>query len=151
MKKFTLLLVIATLLLFACGKTEKQIENLEETAAETQKAVSMAFMVDGIGEISKIHIEKAAYTVKGVTEANWDMDSKNIKIVGTSDVVWEDVHTAISEAGFDTSEMKASDEAYNALPEEAHYRIKKVKRTATVRDEGEQKGTVKAKRTKPGE
>lgn len=153
MKKFTLLLVIATLLLFACGKTENKTEVTEDQPAEVQKAVSMTFTVHGIGEMSKKLIEEAAFTVKGVSDANWDMDSKNIKVNGNGDVVWEDVHTAISTAGFDTTEMKASDEAYNALPLEAQYRVIKEEKAEPVVTEKENTDTnrTKAKRVKVGE
>lgn len=157
MKKIILLLVLATLLLTACGKKEAPVEEIqpaEEQTVEVEKIASMNFIVQGEGETAKKLIEAAAMTVKGVTEVNWNMDKKTIKVTGSGDLVWEDVHSAIANAGFDTIEMKASDEAYEALPEEAKYR--KPIRKATLRDsnnqgnQGNQDNTnrIKAKRQK---
>lgn len=152
MKKTFLLLIIATLLLLACGKKEAPVEDVkpaEETPVVVEKVVSMNFAVQGKGEVAKELIEKAALTVAGVTDANWDMDKMSIKINGSSEVVWEEVHGAIAGAGFDTTEMKATDEAYMALPDEAKYRIRK----ATVRSKVNEKegNRTKAKRQKVGE
>lgn len=153
MKKFILLLVIMTLVLFACAKKEAPVEEIkvvEEEVVEVQQVVSMNFTVQGVGEVSKKLIEAAALTVNGVNEATWDIDNMNIRISGNNDVKWEEVHSAIAAAGFDTTDMKATDEAYNALPEAAKYRPlpagkKPVqKNNAKVQDDG----TIKAKRVK---
>lgn len=133
MKKIILLLIVATLLLVACAKKEATVEEVkpaEEVVVE--KTASMVFAVQGEGDIAKKLIEGAVLTVKGVTEVNWDMDTKQIKVVGNSELVWEDVHAAIADAGFDTTEITASDEAYEALPAEAKYR-KEIKK-ATLKD-----------------
>lgn len=149
-----LLLVLVTLLLVACAKKEAPVEEVlpvEEIPVQVEKVVSMNFAVQGNGEMAKELIEKAALTVTGVTDVNWDMDKKLIKVNGSSEVVWEEVHQAIAGAGFDTTEMKATDEAYEALPKEAQYRMRK----ATLRDNNknpEQSGNrVKATRQKVGE
>lgn len=150
MKKVLLLLVVMSLLLVACGKKEAQVEDVkpaEEAPVEVQKVVSMNFTVQGQGEVSKKLIETAALAVNGVTDAAWDLDKKTIKISGTNEVIWEEVHTAIAAAGFDTTEMKASDEAYEALPEEAKYRKEIKERKATLRD-NEKDSNTKGNRTK---
>ncbi len=155
MKKIILLLIMMSLLLVACAKKEAKVDEVkpaEETAAEVQKVVSMNFLVQGEGEVAQKLIEAAALSVKGVTDAKWDIDKKTIKINGTSEVVWEEVHGAIAGAGFDTTEMKATDEAYEALPAEAKYRKEIKERKATLRDNeknNNKKGnTTKAKRMK---
>jgi len=153
MKKVLLFVVIASLFLFACGKKEAPVEEIQpvEEAPVVEKVVSMNFTVQGEGEVAKKMIEKAVLSVNGVTDANWDMDKKTIKINGSSEVVWEEVHGAIAGAGFDTTEMKATDEAYNALPDEAKYRIRKATLRENDKDPNKKGNRVKAKRQKVGE
>lgn len=154
MKKVLLLLVLTSLLLVACAKKEAPVQEIKavEEAPVVEKVVSMNFLVQGEGEVAKKLIEEAVMKVAGVTDANWDMDKKTIKISGSNEVVWEEVHKAISAAGFDTTEMKASDEAYNALPEEAKYRKEITEKKATLRENEKESNTkgnrIKAKRQK---
>ncbi len=154
MKKVLLFVVIASLFLFACGKKEAPVEEIQpvEEAPVVEKVVSMNFTVQGEGEVAKKMIEEAVMNVTGVTAANWDMDKKTIKISGSNEVVWEEVHKAIAGAGFDTTEMKATDEAYEALPDEAKYRKEITKKTAAVREKESNTKTkgnrIKAKRQK---
>ena len=150
MKKLILLLIFAMLLFTACAK--KEVPPVEEKPVEVPKVTSMNFIVQGEGEIAKKLIEGAVHSVKGVTEVNWDMDKKTIKISGTDELVWEDVHSAIAAAGFDTSVMNATDEAYDALPEEAKYRKEITEKKATLRENGKEpktkSGRIKTKRKK---
>jgi copper chaperone CopZ len=154
MKKFLLLIAITSLLLFACGKKEAAVEEtpVAEETPVVEKVVSMNFTVQGQGEVAKKLIEEAVMNVQGVTAANWDMDKKTIKISGTNEVVWEEVHKAIAAAGFDTTEMKASDEAYEALPDEAKYRKEITKKNANLKEKESNTNTkgnrIKAKRQK---
>ncbi len=149
MKKFIFLVIIASMMLFACGKKEAAVEEtpVAEETPVVEKVVSMNFTVQGKGEVAKKLIEEAVMNVNGVTAANWDMDKKTIKISGSNEVVWEEVHKAISAAGFDTTEMKATDEAYEALPEEAKYRQVITEKKASLK-EAKKGNRVKAKRQK---
>ncbi len=167
MKRFVFVVITIALLTVACGKKEEtqpvtetattEQEIIEEATAnvetEVEKTVSMNFVVYGKGETAKKMIETAAMSVKGVTEASWDIEKMMINLKGTSEVEWETVHNVIAGAGFDTAMKKATKEAYNALPDEAKYtRVRK----ATVRDDQEgtsqknktEAGRVKAKRQK---
>ena len=141
MKKLFFVLVIFALLLVACGKKE-EAQIPETPVDEVVTTVSMNFKVLGESETAKKLIEAAALSVKGVTEANWNMDKKTINLKGTQEVVWEDVHSAIAGAGFDTDIMKATKEAFNNLPEEAKYMRE---RNATLRDEEQTNSNKKNK------
>lgn len=62
-------------------------------------------------------IEKAAKSVKGVSTADWDKETKMLEL--TYDSLKTDIHKiemAVAKAGHDTDMHKATDKAYNDLP-----------------------------------
>lgn len=65
----------------------------------------------------KERIEKAAYGVKGVKVATWDVDTHNLHIVlnETKNKV-DAVENAIVAVGHDTEDKKADDKSYKNLP-----------------------------------
>ena len=80
------------------------------------------FKIKGNCEMCEKRIEGAAISVKGVTKANWDKETKMAEI--TFDDSLTDIHQiqmAIAKAGHDTPMHKASDEAYKKLPGCCHY------------------------------
>ena len=67
-------------------------------------------------------IEKAAKAVDGVISADWNKDTKQMVVkYNDSKVSLMDVEKAIAAVGHDTEMVKATDEAYNALPMCCHY------------------------------
>jgi Cu(I)/Ag(I) efflux system membrane fusion protein len=81
------------------------------------------FDVSGNCELCKERIEKAALSVNGVSNANWDMKKKNIDI--TFDISKTNlmaVQKAIAGVGHDTQMIKAEDNIYKSLPECCLYR-----------------------------
>jgi mercuric ion binding protein len=63
----------------------------------------------------KKNIEKAAKS-GGATAANWNEDSKQLKLTyNTSKTSGDKIQQAIADAGYDTQDKTASDEAYNNL------------------------------------
>ena len=83
--------------------------------AQTEKKEE--FEVAGNCGMCKTRIEKAAKSVDGVSAAEWDKESKMIKVSfdsGKTDV--HKVHMAIAKVGHDTRMHKASDEVYDKLP-----------------------------------
>ncbi|MCL9769074.1 heavy-metal-associated domain-containing protein [Flavobacterium sp. HXWNR69] len=61
-------------------------------------------------------IEKAAYSVKGVKNAEWHSDHKTIHLViDETKCSAEDVAKAIAAAGHDTGSVKALDDVYEKL------------------------------------
>ena len=83
--------------------------------AQTEKKEE--FEVAGNCGMCKTRIEKAAKSVDGVSAAEWDKESKMIKVAfdaGKTDI--HKVHLAIAKVGHDTKMHKASDEVYDKLP-----------------------------------
>ncbi|WP_423127552.1 heavy-metal-associated domain-containing protein [Gaoshiqia sp. Z1-71] len=89
--------LFGTVAVFAANKSEK-------------------FNVSGNCSMCEKRIEKAALSVKGVSKADWNKESKMIELVfddSKTDV--DQVKMAIAKAGHDTPGHKATDEAYNSL------------------------------------
>ncbi len=90
--------MLVTVTVFAGNKTEK-------------------FKVYGNCGMCETRIEKAAKSVDGVSNADWNKDTKMMEV--TFDDSKTDVHKvemAIAKVGHDTDMHKATDEAYNKLP-----------------------------------
>ena len=79
--------------------------------------------VDGLCGMCKNRIEKAAQQVKGIKDAEWDIETR-ILTVSTKGTPLEvdQVHIAVSDAGHDTHNRKANDETYNQLHQCCKYR-----------------------------
>ncbi len=91
-------LLTATTAVFAGEKTEK-------------------FEVKGNCGMCEKTIEKAASAVDGVSTADWNKETKQMKVVFNDEKTSVDkVQKAIAEAGYDTKMHKAKDEVYNKLP-----------------------------------
>lgn len=92
------------------------------TQEEQEELVNATFTVYGNCGMCKKRIEKAALSVDGVKEANWDVETKVLS-VKFSDITFgkngysiDNVSLKIAEAGHDTQFNKASKDDYNALP-----------------------------------
>ncbi len=75
------------------------------------------------GETCKDQIEQAAKSVDGVSQAEWDNDTQQLEVTfddASADV--DAVELAIAEAGFDTPNHMATDEAYDMLPDDCKTR-----------------------------
>ncbi len=75
------------------------------------------FKVYGNCGMCEDRIEKAANSVDGVTEADWNKETKMIKV--TYDNQKSDINAiqkAIAKAGHDTGKHRAKDETYKNLP-----------------------------------
>ena len=81
------------------------------------------FTAYGNCEMCKDRIETAAKSVKGVTRADWSIDTKQLHVeYDKSQTSLDAVHRAIAKVGHDTDKMKADDKTYNSLPSCCHYR-----------------------------
>jgi copper chaperone CopZ len=90
--------LLGTSMVFAQAKTEK-------------------FEVKGNCEMCENRIETAAKSVDGVSEADWDKETKMLELsFDESKTSAQKVQMAISKVGHDTPMHKAKDEVYNALP-----------------------------------
>ncbi|GHU57007.1 hypothetical protein FACS189411_09280 [Bacteroidia bacterium] len=108
MKK-VILLMVAVLFMATNGLSAKDTES--------------TLKVEGACSMCKSRIEKAAKSVKGVTTAEWNKETKVLKLAFDSDKAkLETISKTIAKSGYDTANDKASDKVYNALPECCHYR-----------------------------
>lgn len=75
------------------------------------------FKVLGNCDTCEKRIEKAAMSVKGVVQADWDAKSKMIKLAfNTAETTLDQIHLAIVKAGYDTDKHKAKSKSYHGLP-----------------------------------
>ena len=75
------------------------------------------FKVYGVCGLCENRIETAAKTVEGVITAHWDQHTWLMELTfdaSKTDVL--KVEQAIADAGHDTEQVRATDEAYNNLP-----------------------------------
>lgn len=72
--------------------------------------------VNGNCDMCKKRIEKAAFSVKGVKNAEWNSEDQTLHlIINEEKCTAFDVAKAVAKAGHDTSAIKATDEDYNKL------------------------------------
>ena len=72
--------------------------------------------IKGNCDMCEKRIERAAYSVKGVIKADWDVESKTFKVTyNDKKTTLDKIETAIANVGHDTPNHKASDEVYNNL------------------------------------
>ncbi len=101
---FIVLFLVGTVVSFAASKTEK-------------------IKVSGNCGMCETRIEKAAKEVSGVSSADWDKKSKELKV--SYDPAKTDktkIEKAVAAVGHDTETQKADDAVYNALPGCCKYR-----------------------------
>jgi copper chaperone CopZ len=104
MKKLILVLMLA--LPMGVMAQEKQKKNTK-----------ISFEVNGNCEMCKKRIEKAAFSVKGVKMATWDIPSNIISVLhDPNKASTETLQKAIANAGHDTPMAKAPDAVYDKLP-----------------------------------
>ncbi|WP_291856968.1 heavy-metal-associated domain-containing protein [Marinilabilia sp.] len=92
------MLLIGSVAVFAQSKTEK-------------------FEVKGNCGMCETRIEKAANSVEGVSQADWDQESMMATVVfDQSKTSLDNIQKAIAKVGHDAGKHKASDEVYDKLP-----------------------------------
>ncbi len=102
---------------FACNSSNKESSrNDENTEVVNSQLAEANFKVFGNCSMCEKRIETAALEVSGVESADWDKETKMMKISHTENVNVHDVHQAIADAGHDTEMHKAKDEVYENLP-----------------------------------
>ena len=84
-------------------------------AGFAQKKVTETVAVSGNCGMCKSTIEKAAKNA-GAAEATWDTEAKQLSVSYTSGKTdLARIQKAVAEAGYDTRDVKASDDAYSKL------------------------------------
>ncbi len=85
----------------------KQVANVEQ----------VTFKVSGNCEMCKAAIETAVGGMNGVNTADWNIETKQLKVSFNKDKTsLNKIHKIIAETGYDTEKEKATDEAFNKLP-----------------------------------
>ena len=84
--------------------------------------------VDGVCNMCKERIEKAAIKAKGVKVANWDVNTHELKLIyDERKTSLKSIQQSVADAGHDTKEIKATDAAYHSLHTCCLYRDDAVK------------------------
>lgn len=99
--------LIIVLLMFGLVSFSQQKKNKNE---------KIDFQVFGNCGMCEKRIEKAAYSVKGVKNADWDNEKQRIYLIFDANKCnVNDVATAIAKVGHDTELKKATEEDYENL------------------------------------
>ena len=86
------------------------------------QSTTKKFMVKGNCEMCEKRIETTAKAIDGVTEADWDKDTKMMEVTFDASKTSEDaVQLAIATVGHDTPMHKADPTVYNDLPKCCQY------------------------------
>jgi cation transport ATPase len=73
--------------------------------------------VNGNCETCQSRIQKAAFSVSGVKSATWSIETHQLNLILNEEKASIlDVKKAIAKAGYDTDEVKATNENYTKLP-----------------------------------
>lgn len=100
--------------------TEHGSHNMQTTASDGKHVM---LTVQGLCEMCKDRIEKAAKSVSGVTSASWDVKTKQLHLnFDPSKTTVDAVAKVIAKAGHDTDKFKADQATYDALPACCKYR-----------------------------
>ena len=123
----TIVLVFAFAQAFAISTPKNiTIENLNdlEITSDKKDIRTDTIKVMGNCDMCKTRIENAGL-IKGVKKISWDKHSENtVVIYDASKTTLDKVEQAIAEVGHDTTNHKADDKVYNALPKCCKYRGK---------------------------
>jgi len=98
------------------------------TAFSQNKNAKSSIEVDGVCMMCKTRIEKASFKTKGVKSAVWDVKTHELKLIfDERKTNLETIQKNIAAVGHDTKELKATDDAYNAVHPCCKYRDEDVK------------------------
>ena len=79
--------------------------------------------VDGVCQMCKKRIEKAAISVKGVKSATWNVDTHELKLIyDERKTNLKNISKKLASVGHDTKDIKASNEAYDSVHPCCKYR-----------------------------
>jgi Cu(I)/Ag(I) efflux system membrane fusion protein len=103
------------------GKRSMMNEEDEQSAAAHNRHAMMT--VQGLCGMCKERIEKTAGSVKGVSSATWDSDTKQLHLdFDPAQTGMDEISRTVAVAGHDTDRHKAPQDVYDALPACCKYR-----------------------------
>ena len=92
-------------------------------AQKQSKTSKVKFEVDGVCKMCKDRIEKTVMLTKGVKFVSWNVDTKELYcIFNNKKTSALKIKQALANAGHDTKEIKATQEAYDSLDACCRYR-----------------------------
>jgi len=113
----TVKLFLAIVLLAAFGVTT----SAQTTTKSTAQQKTETFKVWGKCDMCKTRIEKTV-KAEGVTSAKWDEKTQMLAVTfDPAKTNIESLSKKLAVVGHDTEKFKATDEAYNKLPDCCHY------------------------------
>lgn len=116
MKTKMIMMVVMSVSLTTTGISNPTKDN-KESILRIDQTDSTTFKVYGKCGMCKKRIEKAANELDGLSDANWDVDSKEFTAqYDAAKVSEKEIQEKIASVGHDTEKVKATDEAYNSLP-----------------------------------
>lgn len=96
-------------------------------AQEKKKNAKILLEVEGVCNMCKKRIEKAALNTKGVKYANWNVTTHELMvIIDERKTSKSSVCQSMAQVGHDTKEIKASQEAYDKLHPCCKYRDEEI-------------------------
>ena len=105
------------------GKTENMGDINTAVAPTAMGTTKQTVKVSGHCEMCKARIDKAAKSVKGVSLANWDVNSKTLAVEFDSKKTnLAAIQAAIAKMGHDTEGSKSDAKTYDGLPACCQYR-----------------------------
>jgi Cu(I)/Ag(I) efflux system membrane fusion protein len=93
------------------------------TKQKNVQEVKTGLIVHGSCNMCKIRIEKAAKSVKGTTNASWDLKTQKLQLnFDDRKTSLDEISKALAKVGHDTEKHVADDKIYNTLPQCCKYR-----------------------------
>ena len=116
MKKVIYAVVIFATIGLTNGFSQNDMTKMKDHSEHS--AISMStFGVRGNCGMCKKTIEKAANSVEGVSNANWNKDKKMMMVSFDSSKTNEmEIQKAVAASGYDTEKVEGNKEAYDGLP-----------------------------------
>ena len=110
------------------------------TVFSQNKNAKASMEVDGVCGMCKTRIEKASLNTKGVKSAVWNVETHELRLIyDERKTSIETIQSKVLEAGHDTKELKATDEAYATVHPCCKYRDVVVKEEHKNENEHEHK------------
>ena len=86
------------------------------TTDSISQTKSKVIFVDGVCGMCEKRIEKACLNTKGIKLADWNKETKMLKVIyNDKKISLDEIHNKIASIGHDTKLEIASEEAYNNL------------------------------------
>lgn len=116
----SIIIICLALLSNACGNSQAESTGVAKTEVADGISTS-SFKVWGNCGMCESTIESSLKT-DGVKEADWNSDTKVIKVSYDSTVITlDEIHRKIAASGYDTQNYKSSDSTYSNLHECCQY------------------------------